>query len=159
MPLFLAAIAAASLAIFNYQKSSSPVTAAALYALRTSPRAREVLGDEIYFGRRIPWISGEINQVQGRIDVSFAVRGTRGRGLMRFVSRRPAARAAYETLEWSLEMPDGDKIDLLGAAAAGGDPFRTMPGLALALEHDGLAEAGEDDQEAEATRGFRQRNK
>ena len=45
------------LGIFNYQKSSSSVVNSTLYALRTSTKAREVLGDEIYFAQKIPWIS------------------------------------------------------------------------------------------------------
>jgi hypothetical protein len=37
---------------FNYQKSSSSIVNSTLYALRTSPRAREILGDEIYFAQQ-----------------------------------------------------------------------------------------------------------
>lgn len=77
------------LGIFNYQKSSSSVVHSTLYALRTSPRAREVLGDEIYFAQQIPWISGEMNQLHGRIDISFWVKGTKAQGKMRFRSIRP----------------------------------------------------------------------
>ena len=79
---------ASVLAIFNYQKQSSSVVSSTLYALRTNQQAREILGDEIYFAHQIPWIKGEINQLHGRIDVSFWVKGTKGRGLMRFKSER-----------------------------------------------------------------------
>ena len=77
------------LGIFNYQKSSSSVVNSTLYALRTSPRAREILGDEIYFAQQIPWISGEMNQLHGRINISFWVKGTKGQGKMKFHSIRP----------------------------------------------------------------------
>jgi cytochrome c oxidase assembly factor 1 len=77
------------LGIFNYQKSSSSVVSSTLYALRTSPRAREILGDEIYFAQQIPWISGEMNQLHGRIDITFWVKGTKSQGKMRFRSIRP----------------------------------------------------------------------
>lgn len=60
-----------------------------LYALRTSPAAREVLGDEIYFAHKIPWINGVMNQLHGRIDISFWVQGTQGKAKMRFRSVRP----------------------------------------------------------------------
>jgi cytochrome c oxidase assembly factor 1 len=53
-----------------------------------NPQAREVLGDEIYFGHRMPWIWGTIDQMHGKIDVTFAVKGTRGKGQMRFASER-----------------------------------------------------------------------
>ncbi|KAL1838339.1 hypothetical protein VTJ49DRAFT_2800 [Mycothermus thermophilus] len=153
LPIFALTIAIASLAIFNYQKLSSPVVSATLYALRTSPRARAALGDEIYFARRIPWISGELNQLHGRIDVRFRVKGTKGEGTMRFASVRPSPRGTFETTEWSLEMDGGDVIDLLEE----GDPFRAMTGA------DGFGTVGyeEDDEEEERavarTRGFRQR--
>lgn len=77
------------LGIFNYQKQSSSIVSSTLYALRTSPRAREILGDEIYFAQQIPWISGEMNQLHGRINISFWVKGTKAQGKMKFRSIRP----------------------------------------------------------------------
>ena len=88
IPIFLTLIGASSLAIFNYQKTSSSVVNSTLYALRTHPRAREFLGDEIYFRDKIPWIWGELNQLHGRIDIGFAVKGTKNAGYMRFRSVR-----------------------------------------------------------------------
>ncbi|KAI1136575.1 DUF1783-domain-containing protein [Hypoxylon sp. FL0543] len=140
-PIFLAIIAASSVAIFNYQKLSSPVVASTLYALRTNPRAREYLGDEIYFKHQIPWISGEMNQLRGRIDVRFAVKGTRNTAVMRFASFRPTPKGVFETTEWSLETPDGTRIDLLD----GEDPFRAIASLPM-----------DEEEREEATRGFRQ---
>lgn len=88
------------LGIFNYQKSSSSIVNSTLYALRTSPRAREILGDEIYFAQQIPWISGEMNQLHGRIDISFWVKGTKSQGKMKFRSIRPD-RMSYVSF-WSI---------------------------------------------------------
>ncbi|KAK7978311.1 hypothetical protein PG996_004354 [Apiospora saccharicola] len=144
-PIFVVLITISSLAIFNYQKSSSPVVASTLYALRTSPKARELLGDEIYFKHQIPWISGTMNQLQGRVDVSFKVKGTRcGEAVMRFASFRPGAKAMFETTEWSLEFPDGRTVDLLD----GDDPFKGLVGTPMTEE-----------EREEATRGFRQQLK
>ncbi|KAK1719838.1 cytochrome oxidase complex assembly protein 1-domain-containing protein [Colletotrichum lupini] len=147
LPLFAAAIALSSIAIFNYQKSSSPVIASTLYALRTSPKAREYLGDEVQFKHQIPWIAGEMNQLHGRIDISFSVKGSRNEAVMKFASFRTSHKGLFETTEWSLETPDGRKIDLLDGA----DPFKgSIPG-------DDLSD---DDLEAVVlaaeTRGFRQ---
>lgn len=89
LPIFAVIVGAAMLGIFNYQKASSSVVSSTLYALRTSPRAREILGDEIYFAQKMPWISGEMNQLHGRIDISFWVKGTKSKGKMRFRSIRP----------------------------------------------------------------------
>jgi len=144
LPLFAAVCAAGALAIFNYQKSSSPVVAAALYALRGHPAARAALGDEIYFARRIPWVRGEMNQLRGRIDIRLAVAGTRATATMRFASRRPTPRGVFETTEWSIETADGEKIDLL----EGGDPFRGLASLGGGLD---------DDEDAVTPRGFRGR--
>ena len=88
MPLFLLVVGGSTLAIFNYQKSSSSVVTSSLYALRVNPKAREVLGEEIYFGAKIPWIWGTIDQMHGRIDIRFGVKGTKGKGEMWFKSER-----------------------------------------------------------------------
>ncbi|KAH9907967.1 DUF1783-domain-containing protein [Xylariomycetidae sp. FL2044] len=144
LPVFLGLIALSSLAIFNYQKLSSPVVSSTLYALRTNARARELLGDEIYFRHAIPWIGGEMNQLRGRIDIRFGVRGTRGAAVVRFASHRPTTRALFETTEWSLETEDGTRVDLLD----GDDPFRALPGFPM-----------DEQEKEEATRGFRQQLK
>ncbi|KAL4767623.1 cytochrome oxidase complex assembly protein 1-domain-containing protein [Aspergillus nidulans var. acristatus] len=121
LPIFAVVVGAAMLGIFNYQKSSSSVVSSTLYALRTSPRAREILGDEIYFAQKIPWISGEMNQLHGRIDISFWVKGTKSQGKMRFKSIRPDRMSFFRTEEWSLETADGTVIQLL---ENNHDPFR-----------------------------------
>ncbi|KAK8025154.1 hypothetical protein PG990_002977 [Apiospora arundinis] len=143
-PIFAILITISSLAIFNYQKSSSPVVASTLYALRTSPKARELLGDEVYFKHQIPWISGTMNQLQGRVDISFKVKGTKTEAIMRFASFRPGAKAMFETTEWSLQFPDGRTVDLLDGA----DPFKGLVGTPMTEE-----------EREEATRGFRQQLK
>jgi cytochrome c oxidase assembly factor 1 len=88
MPIFLAVITASALGFFNYQKSSSSVVSATLYALRTNEVGRRELGDEIYFRDRFPWIWGEMNQLRGRINICYGVKGTKAKGLLRFKSER-----------------------------------------------------------------------
>ena len=88
LPAFLLIITASTLAIFNYQKLNSSVVNSTLYALRTNQEARKALGDEVYFASKVPWIRGELNQLHGRIDISFWVKGTRAKGLMKFRSER-----------------------------------------------------------------------
>ncbi|KAF7195786.1 Cytochrome c oxidase assembly factor 1 [Pseudocercospora fuligena] len=122
LPLFAFIVVGSSLAIFNYQKTTSSVVNSTLYSLRTNPQAREILGDEIYFASQIPWISGELNQLHGKIDISFWVKGTKRKGLMRFKSERKTRMGLFETLEWSLQPEDGEKISLL--PSEGEDPFK-----------------------------------
>ncbi|OMP83609.1 Cytochrome oxidase assembly protein 1 [Diplodia seriata] len=101
LPFFGAIIAGATLAIFNYQKQSSSVVESTLYALRTHPEAREHLGGEIQFASSMPWISGTIDQLHGRIDVSYGVKGRNGRGVMRFRSER-RKRMGYVSFYFSI---------------------------------------------------------
>ncbi|RDA87232.1 hypothetical protein CP532_2535 [Ophiocordyceps camponoti-leonardi (nom. inval.)] len=162
LPLFALTMALSSVAIFNYQKTSSPVVSAVLYALRTSPRARDLLGDDIYFRRAIPWISGELNQLHGRVDISFAVKGDRSHGTVRFVARRERPGAPFVTHLWSLALPaDGGREEKMRGRGAGGD--EEVIDLLREAKADPFADLlkGHDDDEPDVgdvaeTRGFRQ---
>jgi cytochrome c oxidase assembly factor 1 len=125
LPLFILAITLSSLAIFNYQKSSSSTVTSILYALRTNPQARELLGDEIYFASKVPWIRGELNQLHGRIDVRFWVKGTKTQGETRFKSERKRRDGLFETSDWSLCLADGRVVQLLDTEGAR-DPLGKM---------------------------------
>lgn len=85
-----------------------------------------------------------MNQMQGRINIYFTVKGTNGWATMRFTSNRPSSRSLFETTEWSLTTPDGEWVDLL----EGGDPFRGL------LGDDAFVTVEEDD--LNDRRGFRQ---
>ena len=61
-----------------------------------------------------------MNQLHGRIDIQFEVKGNKTSGTMRFKSFRATRQGMFETTEWSLERKDGTKIDLLD----GSDPFQ-----------------------------------
>ena len=98
LPIFLAIITASTLAIFNYQKASSSIVNSTLYALRTSEAGKRELGENIYFRDKFPWIWGEMNQLHGRVDVRFGVKGTQGKGQMRFKSMRKT-RMGYVSLD------------------------------------------------------------
>lgn len=122
MPMFIVVCTASAMGIFNYQKTSSPIIAATLYSLRTNARVRQELGDEVYFASQWAWIWGPINLVQGHVDVSFRVKGTRSQGMCRFKATRYGGRGGmFKTDEWSLTMDDGRCIQLLEDEAAGPD--------------------------------------
>ena len=61
-----------------------------------------------------------MNQLHGRINIQFEVKGKKNSGTMRFKSFRATRQGMFETTEWSLEAKDGTKIDLLD----GSDPFQ-----------------------------------
>jgi len=121
-------MAAAVFAFFNYQKQESSVVTATLYALRTNPEVRALLGDEIYFASRYPWIKGEINQVHGRINVTFWVKGTKGMGQVRLRCKRRKTNGLYVTNEYSLTMEDGQVLQLYDPEGNALDPFATVGG-------------------------------
>lgn len=110
-------------AFFNYQKTESSVVTSTLYALRTNPAVREQLGDEIYFASKNPWVRGEINQVHGRIDISFWVKGTRKQGEVKLRCRRRGRGGLYETKEYSLTLEDGTRMELYDPEGNAIDPF------------------------------------
>ncbi|KAF8418499.1 cytochrome oxidase complex assembly protein 1-domain-containing protein [Tirmania nivea] len=112
-PLFLLTLGASTLLIFNYQKTHSSVTTSTLFALRSHAAARELLGDEIQFSSRLPWIKGELDQFHGRIDIEYGVKGTKGHGVMRFRSTRKSRLGLFETERWELRLKDGRVVDLL----------------------------------------------
>ncbi|EPS37142.1 hypothetical protein H072_9222 [Dactylellina haptotyla CBS 200.50] len=101
--------------LFNYQRSNSSVVSSTLYALRVNPDAREALGDEISFkAKTIPWIRGTMDQLHGKIDISYKVIGKRGEGTVHFTSVREGGRGGkFKTKRWALELPTGETRDLL----------------------------------------------
>lgn len=101
------------------------MTTSTLFALRSHPVARELLGDEIQYSSRLPWIKGELDQFHGRIDIEYGVKGTRAEGVMRFRSRRRSRLGLFETEKWELWLRDGMVVDLLerGLGEGAVEPF------------------------------------
>lgn len=128
LPIFVVSMAIAVFAFFNYQKQESSVVTSTLYALRTNPAVRAELGDEIYFASKYPWIKGEINQVHGRIDIRFWVKGTRRQGEVRLRCKRIGRGGYFVTREWSLTLDDGRVLQLYDPEGNAVDPFMD-PGL------------------------------
>ncbi|KAF2266621.1 hypothetical protein CC78DRAFT_577931 [Lojkania enalia] len=123
-PIFVLVMGISVFAFFNYQKQESSVVTSTLYALRTNPLVREELGDEIYFASKYPWIRGEINQVHGRINISFWVKGTRRQGKVVLRCRRRGRGGYFVTQEWSLELEDGRVLQLYDPDGNAVDPFQ-----------------------------------
>jgi cytochrome c oxidase assembly factor 1 len=129
LPIFIFLMSASIFAFFNYQKQESSVVTSTLYALRTNQLVRDILGDEIYFASKYPWIKGEINQVHGRINISFWVKGTKTQGEVKLRCRRKGRGGYFTTQEWSLTLDDGRVLYLYDPEGNAIDPFQEPMGV------------------------------
>jgi cytochrome c oxidase assembly factor 1 len=62
----------------NYQKQNTSITNSTLFICKYEPNSVEALGEEIDFQQSWPWISGYINHLKGKIDISYWVKGSKG---------------------------------------------------------------------------------
>lgn len=110
---FSLAIAAALTLIFNYEKTESPIVSNTLYHLRRSSATRDLLGENIEFDGLIPWVYGELNQVAGKVNIKFYIKGSKNvPGKVKLVAGRDSRLEEFLIHEWSLTVDD-KKIDLL----------------------------------------------
>ncbi|QEU59275.1 Coa1 [Kluyveromyces lactis] len=110
---FIVLMTSALAMIFNYEKTQSPVISNTLYHMRRSPKIREVLGDQIDFDGLVPWVSGELNQVAGNVNIKFYLKGSKGTvGEVRLVADRENQHQEFFIHEWSVKVDD-KKYDLL----------------------------------------------
>lgn len=98
--------------IFNYEKTQSPIINSVLYCLRRSEAAKQSLGPNIGYASSWPWISGELNTVQGNIDVEFKVKGENEHAMLKLKANRESKLVPFDVKHIYLEFADGRKIDL-----------------------------------------------
>lgn len=111
--LFTVAICVALASIFNYEKTQSPIISNSLYHLRRSQSIRDLMGDNIDFDGLVPWVYGDLNQVAGRVNISFYIKGTKDvQGMVKLVANRENKNQEFLIHEWSIKVGD-KKIDLL----------------------------------------------
>lgn len=109
---FSVAIVAALMVIFNYEKTESPVVSNTLYHLRRSPATAQLLGENIEFEGLVPWVHGELNQVAGKVNIRFSIKGDKNAGVVRLIADRETPLDEFLIHEWSLTV-NGNRIDLL----------------------------------------------
>ncbi|CDF91931.1 related to Cytochrome c oxidase assembly protein 1 [Zygosaccharomyces bailii] len=106
-------IIAALALIFNYEKTESPVISNTFYHLRRSPRTQELLGENIEFDGLFPWIHGKLNQVAGKVNIRFNVKGSKNvGGVVRLIADKDNDLGEFLIREWSLTVGD-NQVDLL----------------------------------------------
>ncbi|KAK0531344.1 cytochrome oxidase assembly protein 1 [Tilletia horrida] len=100
----------------NKERLSSSAFRSALVQIKDSPAAQAALGDPIMLVPSLvgdPWISGSVNTMQGRVDLSFEVKGPKSKGRAYFTSIRPAMHMPFEIIRFLIVTDQGDSISLL----------------------------------------------
>ncbi|KAK9728993.1 cytochrome oxidase assembly protein 1 [Basidiobolus ranarum] len=96
---------------FNHHRLHTSVVDSTLFTLRHDPDVQEILGNNIKFRDNWAWISGDVNHLKGRVNVSFWIKGDKDTGRAHFASRRRGD--DWEVLDFSLTTERG-KIPLKG---------------------------------------------
>ncbi|KAH3675018.1 hypothetical protein WICMUC_002850 [Wickerhamomyces mucosus] len=110
--IFVTLMGISSVLIFNYEKINSPIVTTTLHFLRRSQIIREVLGDHIDFATLVPWVKGELNQVKGKVDIKFSVKGSKNNGIITLIADREDRYSDFLIHQWNLTV-DGKTYDLL----------------------------------------------
>ncbi|WVR03878.1 hypothetical protein IAU60_000877 [Kwoniella sp. DSM 27419] len=101
----------------NQERLASSVLRQVTFQLRNSKEVIALLGEHIklqenWWALGQPWISGTINLMQGRVDLSFRIRGDRGAGTVYFTSIRPQEKGAWRIVRYKIIADDGEVLRL-----------------------------------------------
>ncbi|OCF32283.1 hypothetical protein I317_07133 [Kwoniella heveanensis CBS 569] len=101
----------------NQERLSSSVLRQVTFQLRNSKEVIAVLGEHIklqenWWALGQPWISGTINLMQGRVDLSFRIKGDKGSGTVYFTSIRPQEKGAWRIVRYKIIADDGEVVRL-----------------------------------------------
>lgn len=104
----------------NRERLNSSVMRLVKSRVQEAPEVHALVGEPVVLERCItgdPWITGEVNPLKGKVDVSFRITGPRGAAAVYFTSVRPNPHAQFEVLRF-LVVPDVDSstaVSLLDA--------------------------------------------
>jgi len=101
----------------NQERLSSSVVQHIVAALQNPNNSKivETLGEgvalePVWYMLGEPWIAGGINLLQGKVDVSFRIRGTKGSGTVYFSSIRKTKGSPFTLLRFKLIRDDGEVV-------------------------------------------------
>jgi len=88
-----------------------------LVNLRESDDVLEALGSGVrpepaWYLNGDPWIDGAINMMQGNVDISFRVKGSKGAGTLYFTSIRRDKGQTFTILRFKIICDNGTVINL-----------------------------------------------
>jgi len=103
--------------VTNETKVTSSVVKQILRTLKSDPQLAETLGLALrpqpeWWLNGYPIIHGQINQLQGNIDLSFRIKGSLGSGTVYFTSVRKAKGMPYEILRFRVILDDGRVVEV-----------------------------------------------
>ncbi|KAG6915824.1 hypothetical protein DXG01_009657 [Tephrocybe rancida] len=98
--------------VTNQEKISSSVVRQIMRSVRDDARLKEVVGDAIrpqpeWWLNGDPVIHGKISQLQGNVDVSFRIKGSKGFGTLYFTSIRKDKGLPFTILRFKVICDDG----------------------------------------------------
>jgi len=101
----------------NQEKLSSSIFHQIMRTVRDNPALKELLGDSIrpestWILNGDPWINGMINTPQGSIDLSFCLKGHKGKGTLYFTSLRKAKGEPFRIIRFKVIGEDGSIVHL-----------------------------------------------
>ncbi|KAF9460861.1 cytochrome oxidase complex assembly protein 1-domain-containing protein [Collybia nuda] len=108
--------------VTNKEKISSSVVRQIMRSVRDDEQLKEALGEVIrpqpeWWLNGDPMIYGRISQLQGNVDVSFRIRGTKGAGTLYFTSIRKDKGLPFTILRFKI-ICDTGRIIFVDAAPA-----------------------------------------
>ncbi|KAF5387025.1 hypothetical protein D9615_002060 [Tricholomella constricta] len=101
--------------VTNQEKISSSVVRQIMRSVREDSQLREVLGVAIrpqpeWWLNGDPMINGRISQLQGNVDVSFRIKGSKGAGTLYFTSIRKDKGLPFTILRFKVICDDGTVV-------------------------------------------------
>ncbi|CAG8496740.1 651_t:CDS:1 [Diversispora eburnea] len=63
---------------FNYQRLNSSTVQGSLFNVKHDSNSVELLGNNINFSSKYPWVSGSINNLKGIADIKYSIKGDKG---------------------------------------------------------------------------------
>ncbi|KDN48204.1 DUF1783-domain-containing protein [Tilletiaria anomala UBC 951] len=100
----------------NKERLSSSVFRSVLTQIKDSDNVNEALGSPVLLEPSIlgdPWVAGSVNMMQGKVDISFRVKGPRSSGTVYFTSIRRNQMRTFEVLRFLVVTDRDETISML----------------------------------------------
>ncbi|OZJ02157.1 hypothetical protein BZG36_04630 [Bifiguratus adelaidae] len=120
----------------NYQRLNSSVVDGTLFTVRYNDHVQELLGAHVDYADKWPWISGTVNNLKGKVDIRFWVKGDRGvRGRVHFAANRVGSQWKTQEFTLTTEGPDTQCINII-------TPLLSDVGAPIIQTNDGIVVDG-----------------